>query len=124
MAKTLAFAPGTILVIDRGYVDYAWFASLTRQGVFFVTRLKDNAVYTIVGTRAVPANRHIMQDELIALTGPGALAKCPYPLRRVLVFDPEMGMGDLEGADLGAEDPFASAGMPPEMMAPTGMEMA
>ena len=25
VAKTLTFAPGTILVIDRGYVDYAWF---------------------------------------------------------------------------------------------------
>jgi len=70
-------------------VDYAWFASLTLQGVFFVTRLKANAVYRVVGTRAVPANSHIMSEELIELTGPGAAAKCPYPLRRVLVFDPE-----------------------------------
>lgn len=83
VAKTLTFAPGTILVIDRGYVDYAWFAALTRQGVFFVTRLKDNAVYTVVGTRAVPEHRGIVSDELIAL------ANCPSPLRRVLVFDPE-----------------------------------
>jgi hypothetical protein len=44
VAKTLTFAPGSILVFDRGYVDYTWFASLTLQGVFFVTRLKDNAV--------------------------------------------------------------------------------
>src|SRR3970040_1287221 len=51
VAKTLTFAPGTILVIDRGYVDYTWFDTLTRQGVFFVTRLKDNAVSTVVGTR-------------------------------------------------------------------------
>ena len=89
VAKTLRFAPGSILVCDRGYVDYAWFASLTLQGVFFVTRLKANAVYRVVGTRAVPANSHIMSEELIELTGPGAAAKCPYPLRRVLVFDPE-----------------------------------
>ena len=89
VAKTLTFAPGTILVIDRGYVDYAWFATLTRQGVYFVTRLKDNALYTVVGTRDVPETRGVVSDELIALTGVGAPAKCPYPLRRVMVLDPE-----------------------------------
>ena len=91
VAKTLTFAPGTILVIDRGYVDYTWFATLTRQGVFFVTRLKDNAISTVVGTRAVPENRRIVNDELIELTGSGAAEKCPYPLRRVAVEDPDTG---------------------------------
>ena len=55
VAHTLTFPPGTILVIDRGYTDYRWFAELTLQGIFFVTRMKDNAVYTVVGTRAVPS---------------------------------------------------------------------
>jgi hypothetical protein len=91
VAKTLTFAPGSILVFDRGYVDYAWFATLTLQGVFFVTRLKDNAVYRVVGTRAVPEKGGVVRDELIALTGTGAGAKCPYPLRRVEVADPETG---------------------------------
>ena len=50
VATTLTFVPGTILVIDRGDVDYAWFAALTLQGVFVVTRLKDHAVYTVGGT--------------------------------------------------------------------------
>jgi len=31
---------GTILAIDRGYNDYVWFGQLTRDGVFFVTRMK------------------------------------------------------------------------------------
>jgi len=91
VAKTLTFAPGTILVIDRGYVDYTWFATLTLQGVYFVTRLKDNAVYTVGGTRDVPENRGIVKDELIELTGTGASAKCPYPLRRVEIEDPDTG---------------------------------
>ena len=91
VAKTLRFAPGTVLVIDRGYVDYGWFAALTLQRVFFVTRLKANAVYTVVGTREVPAHRRIVKDELIELTGVGAAAKCPYPLRRVEVEDRETG---------------------------------
>lgn len=91
VAQTLRFAPGTILVIDRGYVDYAWFAALILQGIFFVTRLKANAVYTVVGTREVPAHRGIVKDKLIELTRVGAAAKCPYPLRRVEVEDRETG---------------------------------
>jgi len=43
----LRLEPGTILVIDRGYNDYDWFAEMTREGVFFVTRMKTNTVYTV-----------------------------------------------------------------------------
>ena len=55
VARTLRFEPGTIVVMDRGYVDYAWFGQLTAQGVFFVTRLKDDAVYEVVEERRDPA---------------------------------------------------------------------
>jgi len=34
VARTLHFEPGTILAIDRGYIDYDWFAELTRQEVY------------------------------------------------------------------------------------------
>lgn len=91
VARTLTFPSGTILVMDRGYVDFAWFAALIRQGVFFVTRLKDNAVYTVLGTRAVPARGPVVRDELITLTGVRTAAKCPYPLRVVEVTDPDTG---------------------------------
>jgi len=63
VARTLQFPPGTILVMDRGYVDFAWFAELTRSGVFFVTRLKDNAVYAVLGTRAVPQDTTLDAQE-------------------------------------------------------------
>src|SRR6201987_6483856 len=43
VARSLRFEPGTIVVFDRGYADYDWFASLDADGVFFVTRMKDNA---------------------------------------------------------------------------------
>ena len=41
-AKRMTFAPGTMLVFDRGYADYNWWLTLTRQKVHFVTRLKDS----------------------------------------------------------------------------------
>jgi hypothetical protein len=89
VARLLRFESGTILIIDRGYVDYAWFARLTTDGVWFVTRLKDNAVYAVVETRAVPARSHVLRDEVIRLTGGDAEAKCPHLLRRVEVLDPD-----------------------------------
>jgi hypothetical protein len=91
VAKTLTFAPGTILVMDRGYGDYAWFAALQQAGVLFVTRLRENAVYSVLGTRAVPTARGIRRDDLIILTGVGAPVRCPYPLRRVEVVEPTTG---------------------------------
>ena len=39
VARTLRFAPGTILAIDRGYNDYEWFRELTQEEVYFVTRM-------------------------------------------------------------------------------------
>jgi hypothetical protein len=83
------FAPGTIVVDDRSYNDYDLFGRWTAQGVYFVTRMKDNAVYEVVGERRVPQNRHILKDELIELRGIKAIEKCPYPLRRIEAYDPE-----------------------------------
>jgi len=83
------FAPGTIVVDDRGYNDYALFGQWTAQGIYFVTRMKDNALYEVVGGKEVPQNRHILKDELIEFRGLGALNKCPYPLRRIEAYDPE-----------------------------------
>src|SRR5450432_3786695 len=67
-AKKMSFAPDTMLVFDRGYTDYEWWLSLTRQKIHFVTRLKDCAEYGIVEQREVPKNSHIIRDEVILLT--------------------------------------------------------
>lgn len=82
------FAPGTIVVDDRAYNDYALFGRWTAQGISFVTRMKDNALYEVVGEKEVPQNRHILKDQLIELRGLGAIEKCPYPLRRIEAHDP------------------------------------
>ena len=66
VAKTLRFEKGTVLVMDRGYNDYDWFSRLSRQGVFFVTRLKDGAVYTDEPEKSRPAEGDkILSDRTI-----------------------------------------------------------
>jgi len=85
----LALSPGSIVAMDRAYNDYKQFAQWTEEGVYFVTRVKDNAVYEVVEEREAPQHRNILSDESIVLTGAGAQAKCPHPLRRIVVWDDE-----------------------------------
>ncbi len=82
-AWQIDFAPGTIVVDDRGYNDYRLFADWTESGVHFVTRMKDNALFDVVEEREPPQNRNIVKDQIIRLTGSGAQEKCPHLLRRV-----------------------------------------
>ena len=87
VAQSLSFEPGTGVVDDRGYNDYRLFAKWTEEDVYFVTRMKDNALYTVVENRPVPQNRSVLKDQIIFLSGSGAWEKCPYPLRRVELWD-------------------------------------
>jgi Domain of unknown function (DUF4372)/Transposase DDE domain len=67
VAKTLDFPRGSIVALDRGYVDYHLFTRWTRAGVFFVTRLKANADIARVESRPVPKGGNVLRDEIIRL---------------------------------------------------------
>jgi len=86
-ARLLNFAPGTIVAVDRGYVDYALFAKWTQAGVWFVTRAKDNMDYRVVKRRSVAERGNVIKDEEIVLKGFYARQKCPHRLRRIVVWD-------------------------------------
>ena len=88
-AKTLHLPKGSIIVADKAYTDYSLFCEWIEQGVFFVTRMKENAQYEVCETRAVPQNRSILSDETIQLTGSLSQKKCPHPLRRIVYWDEE-----------------------------------
>ncbi len=89
MAKTLEFEPGTIVAVDRGYIDYDLFDYWTGEGVWFVTRAKKNMAYEVVTQREVPDRGNVLRDEEIRFTGYDASHKYPHTLRRVVVWDDE-----------------------------------
>ena len=91
VARRQTFEPGTILVFDRGYLDFEWFARLTETGVFFVTRMKEGTAYDVVERRPVPTQGGVVADEWVALCTPQTAAKYEpgRPLRRVEVETPE-----------------------------------
>jgi hypothetical protein len=87
--RSISFDPGTIVVFDRGLVDYAHWAIWVEQSVFFVTRLKSNAVFQIVQSFKIPHRKNLISDQLIKLEGFYSKKKCPHYLRMVEIWDPE-----------------------------------
>jgi len=92
IARLLSLPPGSIVAMDRGYNDYKLFGDWTRNGVYFVTRLKENAVYHVIEQHPVAARGKIISDETIFLTAAHAQTNCPFPLRRIVATDPDTGM--------------------------------
>ena len=89
VARTLRFAPGTILAIDRGYNDYAWFRELTQEEVYFVTRMKEKAVYEVQEEVRVPQNSNVVRDQIICFPRLAREGEEPVLFRRVEIWDAE-----------------------------------
>src|SRR5271157_4281714 len=83
VARGLRLEAGTILAIDRGYNDFDWFAEMTRDGVFFVTRMKTNTVYSVVEECEVPQNGSVLRDQIISLPGLKKAGEEPILFRRI-----------------------------------------
>ncbi len=87
IAKGLQFPPGSIVVVDRGYIDYGMFGRWSSEGVYFVTRLKDNADFSVTEEFPIPQRRNILKDQGIRLEGFYSKGKYPDSLRRIEVWD-------------------------------------
>ena len=89
IARALSLPKGSIVVMDRGYIDYKLFSRWTKQGIRFVTRLKEKADYVAWEDRPVPRGSNVRKDQLIRLNPLMAAAPCPEDLRVVTVWDEE-----------------------------------
>jgi hypothetical protein len=89
IARKVPLSPGSIVAMDRGYNDYKLFDSWTNEGIFFVTRMKENADYRVVEEKLIPLTGNVLQDQLIQFNGFYAQRDCPHILRRVVVWDAE-----------------------------------
>ena len=72
VARLLKLNPGSIVALDRAYLDFVLLGRWTDQGVYFVTRLKSNTAYQAVKELKPPKHRNIISDQIIELTGPKA----------------------------------------------------
>jgi hypothetical protein len=89
VAKQFKFEPNTIVVDDRGYTNYSLFSQWTSEGVYFVTRLKRNAMYIVIHENPISWHSNVIRDETIQLKGIKSPDKCAYYLRRIEFWDSE-----------------------------------
>ena len=85
VARQMSFEPGTIVVVDRGYLDYALYQRWSTAGVYFVTRAHCNMVYRVVEKHEVRSRGDVVSDESVELSSAYAQKRCSTRLRRVVV---------------------------------------
>ncbi len=91
ISRTLKFSKGSIVVVDKGYTDYAWYQQLTIKGGYFVTRLKINAQYRVIKRRTVLKEKGLTCDQTLEFTGARTFKKYSVPLCRIGYRDPTTG---------------------------------
>ncbi|GHT24862.1 hypothetical protein FACS189430_10570 [Bacteroidia bacterium] len=81
---------GSFITFDKGYVDYAEYERFTKEDVFYVTRLKDNAKYDAGEEYDIPdeADSGVLKDEEIVLYY-GKDGKKKHRSRRIAYWDAE-----------------------------------
>jgi transposase len=81
--------PGSIYLMDRGYVDFERLYRITRSLAFFVTRAKSTFKFERIYSHPVDKSIGLICDQTIKLTVPATAKKYPDKLRRVKYRDPE-----------------------------------
>ena len=89
--RRIDFPKGSLIAMDRAYIDYSWFKQLNDKGVYFVTRLKRNAKYRVIQRHDVRKASGVTSDQMIEFTGIQIAKSCPIRLRRIGYRDPLTG---------------------------------
>ena len=78
VGRTLNIPKGSIVVFDKGYADYRWYKQLNDKGIFFVTRIRKNALWRVDSGHPVDRSTGLTSDQTITLTGvkPQKLGVC------------------------------------------------
>jgi len=85
IARRRQYARGTLLAMDKGFVDFKWFYRLNREGVFFVTRIKEDTCHEIVESRPLTAAGVVKSDEWIRLTSKHSRKNYPDLVRLITI---------------------------------------
>jgi hypothetical protein len=87
--STFLTAPDITYLIDRGYVDYLEYDRCCENGVFFITRLKKNAVMEVLNENTLSREAPVLSDKEVILGG--LSNRMQHSLRAVEVIDSSSG---------------------------------
>jgi hypothetical protein len=79
--------PGSFIIMDRGFLDFARLYRLTQAGAFFVIRPKSNTLFKRVYSRTVDKTTGLRCDQTVRLTGVKSPDDYPQYLRYVVFYD-------------------------------------
>jgi len=85
----LVLDPGSYLVMDRGYIDFARLYHLDQCGVYFFIRAKENLAFRRRRSHPVLKATGVRSDQSIMLTGPKSSKLYPDHLRRIHYYSAE-----------------------------------
>jgi hypothetical protein len=90
LEEVFNLSKGSIITFDKGYVDYAKYEAFTQKSIWYVTRLKGNAVYYAREEFDIPddADSGVLKDEEIILCY-GDNKKQEHRSRRIAYWDSE-----------------------------------
>jgi len=92
VARLLDLPADSMIVMDRGYLNYGQYARWTARGVWFVTRARRNMNYRVLDHADVRDGSGVIEDARIELVSPHARREgCTIPLRRIVYCDPVSG---------------------------------
>ena len=86
-----AIEPGSIYVMDMGYIDYERLYNIHQSQGFFVTRAKSNMASKRVYSRPVDKTTGLRCDQSVRLTSYYSQKDYPELIRRIKFFDEETG---------------------------------
>ncbi|UII25392.1 IS4 family transposase [Fulvivirga maritima] len=68
--KQLQLPEGSYVVMDKGYIDYRQYAQWSHQGIFYITRMKENARYQSIDELELPEDKDfcVLKDEKVVIS--------------------------------------------------------
>ena len=83
----LKLKKGSILVFDRGYIDYEWWNELDKDEITFVSRTKINQNIFVVGQYKNKLEKNIISDEIVIFGDYNAMKKYDKKMRKIKYWD-------------------------------------
>ena len=83
----LKLIPDSIITFDRAYIDFKLFYTYQTQGVFLVTRAKENSRFQFLGQHSIPSQKGVQFDHIVQASDPKQREKYPDRLRLVGFWD-------------------------------------
>lgn len=82
--------PGSYVVMDRGYMDFARLYHLNQALIYFVIRARMDLQFQRRHSTPVDKSMGLRSDQMIVLTGPVTCQRYPVPLRRISYYAKEI----------------------------------